>query len=391
MNKHSPTESDLYAQLGVSSSKAGVQAALGLERSTFFCPLQADCCGDPLYLSALHADGAGTKSIVAYLAFRETGEPRWFRSLAQDSLIMNIDDLACVNALENLTVCNTIGRNRRLIPDAAIQEIIAGYRETAAALTEDGIPVRLSGGETADIGDLVRTLVVDSAVLGRVKKNEVISTDNIMPGDIIVGLSSTGQSRGEAAPNSGIGSNGLTLARHALLSKHYAASYPEALDSHCDSKNVYSGPFKLSDTPSELGMSLASALLSPTRSYAALIKEVLAALGSELHGAIHCTGGGQTKILKFGRGCCYLKDNLFPVPPLFALIQKTTALPWSEMYTVFNMGHRLELLLPERRLAAIQAIAAQHGIEARRIGSVIAAQSANQLILKTPFGEFSYA
>ena len=187
MNKHSPTESDLYAQLGVSSSKAGVQAALGLERSAFFCPLQADCCGDPLYLSALHADGAGTKSIVAYLAFRETGEPRWFRSLAQDSLIMHIDDLACVNALENLTVCNTIGRNRRLIPDTAIQEIIAGYRETAAALTEDGIPVRLSGGETADIGDLVRTLVVDSAVLGRVKKNEVISTDNIMPGDIIVG------------------------------------------------------------------------------------------------------------------------------------------------------------------------------------------------------------
>ena len=389
-------ESKRYAALGASTSKDGVHKALvasgtSSKGPTFFAEVQNDCCGDPSYYSMLHADGAGTKAIVAYLAYRETKDPRYFRSLAQDSLVMNLDDVICVGAFESLVLSNTLGRNRTVIPDEAVQEIISGYREQIQLLAEHGIEIQMAGGETADLGDLVRTLVVDSTLFARVKRAEAISTDAIAAGDIIIGLSSTGQSRHEPRENSGIGSNGITLARHAVLPRRYAEKYPEILDPRIDPAVAYAGSHELFTTPSPLSMNVAEALLSPTRSYAPVIRSVLKEVGREVHGIVHCSGGGQSKALRFGKSVRYVKDNLFPIPPIFQLIQQSGQIPWSEMYTVFNMGHRMELMLPPQYEKTIIDIASSFGIEAKRIGHIEKSAGANEVKLTSAVGNFNYS
>ncbi len=390
--KKPANEAGSYAALGASSSKGGVHAAVGYKPGReHFAELFPDVCRDSRYYSLLHADGAGTKSIPAYIAFRETNDPSWFRSLAQDSLVMNLDDVACVGALESLALCNTIGRNRKLIPDSAIEQIVNGYKETIAALAREGIDIELCGGETADLGDIVRTLIVDSSLFARVKREHAISFKNIQDGDYIIGLSSTGQCSYENASNSGIGSNGLTLARHALISADYATKYPEILSPEIDTNRAYRGQWKFFDAPKPLDQNIARSILSPTRSYAPFIKRLLEEAGSEIHGLVHCTGGGQTKIGHFGKGNRYLKTELFPVPPIFELIQQSLAVPWSEMYAVFNMGHRLEVICSEKTAATVRAIADYFKIESRRIGIVEQhGGSRNEVVIESKFGTFSY-
>ena len=385
------TESAAYAALGASSAKGGVLKAVG-EHSTsrYFATPIADPFGDPTQSFFLHADGAGTKSIVAYLLYRETGDIKWFRSLATDSLVMNLDDIACSGALSGLVLSNTIGRNRRLVPDEAISEIIAGYKECAATLNSFGIEITLSGGETADMGDLVRTLVVDSTLSARIPSDELVDTYRVEPGDAIVAFSNVGQVAWETAPNSGIGSNGLSLARNVLLSRYHVERYPEAGDPEIPHDVAYRGPYKASDFVAELGTSVGAALLSPTRSYAPLIKTALRELRTAIHSLIHCTGGGQVKIKRFGRGVRFEKTDLFPIPPLFDLIQRHGAIPWPEMYSVFNMGHRLEASLDPAASSAIIARAAQLGIAARIIGRVSSTGGENEVVIASPHGEFTY-
>lgn len=385
------TESSRYAQLGASSSKAGMLRSLALpEAARFFAEPMPDVCGDPDWYSVLHADGAGTKSIVAYLAWRESGDLRWFRSLAQDSLVMNLDDVACLGAFEGLALSNTIGRNRSLIPDEVVGAVVAGYRDTVERLAGAGLRIHLAGGETADMGDAIRTLVVDSTLFGRVRRSAAIDTTRITSGDIIIGLSNTGQATYEEHENSSIGSNGLTLARHALIARALLVKYPEIVDPALDPAATCQGRFGLFETPPGMTHSVAEALLSPTRTYAPIIRQVHAALGRELHAAIHCSGGGATKILRFGSRKHYIKDDLFPVPPLFTLIQATLQIPWREMYSVFNMGHRMEIVCPAERWEAVAAIARSFRIEPRRIGYVSDSVERNRVTLKTPVGTFDY-
>ncbi len=385
-------ESSQYAQLGASSSKAGVHAAVGYKTGRdFFAEVLPDVSGDRSYYSLLHADGAGTKSIVAYLAFRETNNPSWFRSLAQDSLVMNLDDVACVGAFENLTLSNTIGRNRFLVGDNCVEAVVQGYREYAETLRRAGIEIELAGGETADMGDLVRTIVVDSTLFARVKRSQAVSFAAAQAGDVLIGFSNTGRATYESEDNSGIGSNGLTLARHALIAAEYAARYPEIVAPEVRQEQSYRGTTKLFDSPAPLTMSVAKALLSPTRCYAPLLKAVLQECGGEIHGICHCSGGGQTKINNFGKGLHYIKDNLFAVPAVFELIQASLSVPWREMYSVFNMGHRMELACPEGRFGSIEAIAKHFAIEAQIIGRIEHSGSAkNRLTIRSVLGEFQY-
>lgn len=392
MTKNS-RESSFYAKTGASSSKAGVEGALARgDSANFFCDLSADVCGNPDYYSILHADGAGTKSLIAYLAYRETGDTKCFRALAQDSLVMNIDDLACVNAFESLMLSNTIGRNRRLIPDAAIGEIVSGYKDCAAQLNAQGLEIQLSGGETADLGDIVRTLVVDSSIFARVRKSRAAGFDTCRAGDIIIGLSSTGIAKGETQANSGVGSNGISLVRHALIGRSYLQKYPEIFDSISPEPQHYQGFDDIMTPRADLGdLSLAEAMLSPTRSYAPLLKKLYEMFFGAIHGAVHCTGGGQTKICKFAPGLAFIKDNLFPCPPLFRLIQKQISVPWNEMYAVFNMGHRMEIIIAPSIAKDVEVVAKEFGIEARQIGQVIKAPNdLAKLILRSPYGEFVY-
>jgi phosphoribosylformylglycinamidine cyclo-ligase len=400
-NSSSP-ESQLYAALGASSSKKGVHAALdsALEAkqiaasgapSGFFASVCPDVAGDPEYWSLLHADGAGTKSIPAYLAYRESGDPKWFRFIAYDSFVMNIDDIACVGAFEGLVLSNTIGRNRTRVPDEVIRELITGYNEVAEILHSHGVPITLAGGETADVGDLVRTVIVDSTLFARVKKSVAINTHAIQTGDCIIGLSSTGKATFETKENSGIGSNGITLARHALIPNKYATKYPEILDEGVSASIAYRGT--ATDLFAQLpgsSLSYIEALLSPTRTYAPLVKQVHQELGKELHGAIHCSGGGLTKILRFGKNKRYIKNNLFPTPPLFLEIQRSLSVPWNEMYSVLNMGHRMELVVPHNRVQIIQDIAASYNIEARAIGYVEEGNGNSSVQVSSAHGIFEY-
>ncbi len=390
MAKHS-SESQSYASLGASSAKAGILAAVGEHaESRYFASPLADPFGDPDRAFFLHADGAGTKSIVAYLMFRETGSVSWFKSLAVDSLVMNLDDVACSGGLSGLVLSNTIGRNRGLIPDGAIQAIIEGYRECAALLMAEGISIQLSGGETADIGDLVRTLVVDSTLSARIRKDELVDAFKVVPGDVIVGFSSTGQCRYESRPNSGIGSNGLTLARNVMLTRSLVEKYPEVADPAIPASLGYRGPHGVSDEIPGLGMTVGESLLSPTRTYAPLILAMLRSFRDGIHSLVHCTGGGQTKIKRFGRGVRFEKTSFFPVPPIFSEIQRCGEIPWSEMYSVFNMGHRLEACVPATLAGELIGLASTFGIDAQIVGRVAASKGPNEVVIDSPHGTFSF-
>jgi phosphoribosylformylglycinamidine cyclo-ligase len=387
----SSTESSAYAALGASSAKAGVLGAIG-EGSTsrYFASPCADPAGDPAYAYLLHADGAGTKSIVAYLLFKETGDPSWFRSLAIDSLVMNIDDLACVGAVDGLVLSNTIGRNRHLIPDAAIAEIIGGYNETCKRLASQGIAITMSGGETADVGDLVRTLIVDSTVSARCQRSQLVDAYRVKPGDLILGFDNSTSPTLGAAPNSGIGSNGLTLARNTLLSAYHREKYPEVADPSIPPHLSYSGSFKVTDHVPQLGMTAGAALLSPTQPYTPFVKVLLNQFFEQVHSLIHCTGGGQAKIKRFGKNVRFEKQDLFPTPPLFTLIQSEAEIPWAEMYSVFNMGHRLEACVEEGSAKKILELAGQFGIAAKVIGQVTFKDGENEVLIQSPHGRFVF-
>jgi len=375
-----------YERRGVSSQKGEVHAAIArLDRGIVpgaFVKIVSDIAGDPAYGLALHADGAGTKSIVAYLWWRETGDPSVFRGIAQDAIVMNVDDLLCAGIEGGAVVSSTIARNKRIIPGEVIREIIDGTEEFCERLRSLGFDIRTAGGETEDVGDLVRTVAVNATVAARIRRDRVIDPGRIRPGDEIVGFSSTGRAAYEADENSGIGSNGLTSARHDLLCREYAETYPETLDPGMPQDLAYAGPFRLTDPVPGLSLPIGRAILSPTRTYAPVVRDLLASDRASIHALIHATGGGQTKCLRFGEGIHYIKDRLFPEPPFFRLIRETTATGAREMHEVFNMGHRLEAMLPEGKVEDAIRIAERHGIEARVVGRCEASGGRNRLTIR---------
>lgn len=385
--------------MGVSASKSGLHTVLknaGVEDSLgLFAKVTPDLAGDPEYYSVVHCDGAGTKTIIPYLYYKATGNASLFRNLAQDALVMNLDDIYCIGAPQHLVLANAIARNARLIDDIALEEIITSYRDLVSSLQSLGVPLVMSGGETADCGDVVRTLVVDAVISGRIKKSNIIDANNIQSGDVIVGFSSTGKATYESESNSGIGSNGLTLARHTLLSSEHMRACPEIVDPATDKALAYHGPYMVEDKPEELsGQSIGEALSSPTRTYAPVLQKLFAELGESIHGVIHLTGGGQTKMLRFGKGLRFVKDSLMPTPALFQLIQQHGEVSWREMYQVFNMGHRLELYLPESEAEKAIGLAQEFSIEAKIIGRVETnpeSSTENSLLLQSEHGEFQYS
>ena len=337
----------------------------------------------------MHADGAGTKSSLAYAYWRETGDLSVWKGIAQDALVMNIDDLLCVGATDNILVSSTIGRNKNLIPGEVISAIINGTEELLATLREMGVGIYSTGGETADVGDLVRTIIVDSTVTCRMRRADVIDNANIKGGDVIVGLASFGQAKYETRYNGGMGSNGLTSARHDVFAKYLAQKYPETFDAAVPEDLVYSGSKKLTDKVDGTTLTAGELVLSPTRTYAPVIKKLLNEMREEIDGMVHCTGGAQTKVLHFVENKHVIKDNLFPIPPLFDLIQKESGTPWSEMYKVFNMGHRMEIYVRPEAAGKVMAIASEFGIESRIIGRVEDSES-NHLTIKSSAGTFEY-
>lgn len=383
-----------YSSRGVSASKEDVHEAIkNVDKGLFpkaFCKIVPDILGgDPAWCNIMHADGAGTKSSLAYLYWKETGDLSVWKGIAQDALIMNIDDLLCVGAVENILVSSTIGRNKNKIPGEVISAIINGTEELLATLREMGIPIFSTGGETADVGDLVRTIIVDSTVTCRMKRSDVISADRISAGDVIVGLSSSGQATYETEYNGGMGSNGLTSARHDVFAKYLAEKYPESFDPDVPRDLVYSGQLKLTDAIEGLCVDAGKLVLSPTRTYAPVIKKVLDTYHGQISGMIHCSGGAQTKVLHFVDNVHVIKDNLFPVPPLFSIIQEQSGTDWKEMYKVFNMGHRFEIYVRPELAAGIIAISESFGIEARIVGRVESSEG-KKLTIKSDKGEFIY-
>ena len=365
--------SDAYMSRGVSSSKEEVHSAVkALGRGVFsgaFCQLIEDPAGDPGYCAAMHADGAGTKASLAYIKFRETGDYGAFFDIAQDSTVMNLDDLLCVGALDGFVMSNTIDRNAHRVDGAAIKAVIEGYRSFAAEMGKYGVGITMSGGETADVGDLAATLIVNSTFFVRMKRSDVIDCDRIAAGDVIVGLSSYGQANYEKRYNAGMGSNGLTAARHLMLSKYYAETYPETYSPTIAYEKVYCGKYRLEDPLPGTPVSVGDAILSPTRTYAPILKR-LHDEKAVLHGIVHCTGGGQVKCRGFGHGLRYVKDDLFDVPPLFLAIADAGEMAPEEMYQTFNMGHRMEIFCPEEEAAHIIAASGSFGVAAKRIGYV---------------------
>ena len=385
-----------YLSRGVSPTKDDVKAAVkNQSKGVFpgaFCKLIEDIAGDPEYCTALHADGAGTKSSVAYLMFKETGNYDWFKGLAQDSLVMNTDDLACVGALNNLSLSNTIGRNAHLVDGKAIAKVIEGYDEMIAKLADLGIDIKMCGGETADVGDLVRTLIVDSTIVAREKRDNIINAANIKPGDIIVGLASFGQATYESSYNSGMSSNGLTAARHMLLSKYYFENYKESFSDTIGEDKAYCGKYRLTDKLPGSEQTVGEAILSPTRTFMPVIKAVLEKYRSGIDGIIHCTGGGQAKCRDFGNNVRYVKDNLFELPPLFKAVYESGEIPMKEMFQVFNCGHRIEFYCDSEETAAgIMEIASSFNIESRIVGHVEQSNgNNNEVIIKYQGEEFVY-
>ncbi len=382
-----------YNMRGVSAQKEDVHKAIeDFDKGLFpnsFCKVLPDfLTGENDYCTVMHADGAGTKSSLAYMYWRETGDYSVWRGIAQDAIVMNLDDLLCVGATDNILLSSTIGRNKLKIPGEVIFNILKGFDEFISTMSNFGISIFLTGGETADVGDLVRTIIVDSTVTCRLKRKEVIE-NNIQPGDVIIGLSSYGKSKYENEYNSGIGSNGLTSARHDIFSNHLAEKYPESYDDLIPSSLVYTGKYELTDKITGLNIDAGKLVLSPTRTYAPIIKPVLKELRQHIHGMIHCSGGAQTKVLKFVENLHIIKDNLFTVPPLFILIQDQSDTDWNEMYEVFNMGHRFEFYLPAEYAETIINISKDFGVDAQIIGRVEEADK-KKLTIKSEFGEFVY-
>lgn len=386
--------SQRYDLRGVSAAKEDVHNAIkNVDKGIFpkaFCKIIPDILGgDPLWCNIMHADGAGTKSSLAYAYWRETGDLSVWKGIAQDALIMNIDDLLCVGATDNILVSSTIGRNKQLIPGEVISAIINGTEELLAELRRQGVNAISTGGETADVGDLVRTIIVDSTVTCRMRRADVIDNGNIQAGDVIVGLASYGQATYEDCYNGGMGSNGLTSARHDVFSKYLAERYPETFDAAVPSELVYSGSRSLTDTVEGVELDAGKLVLSPTRTYAPVIKKLLDEMRPQVHGMVHCSGGAQTKVMNFVQNKHVIKDNLFPVPPLFDLIQRESGTDWAEMYKVFNMGHRMEIYLRPEHAARVIDIAASFGIDARVVGRVEEAP-ANHLTIISEKGTFEY-
>ena len=405
-----------YMMRGVSAAKEDVHNAIkNIDKGIFpqaFCKIIPDILGgDPEYCNIMHADGAGTKSSLAYMYWKETGDLSVWKGIAQDALIMNTDDLLCVGAVDNILVSSTIGRNKMLIPGEVISAIINGTDELMQELRDMGIGIYGTGGETADVGDLVRTIIVDSTVTCRMKRSDVIDNANIRPGDVIVGLSSCGQATYEKEYNGGMGSNGLTSARHDVFAKYLAEKYPESYDHNVPEELVYSGQYKLIDhlpftidylaTPEDASAnngqwsmvngqwSVGKLVLSPTRTYAPVVKRMLDEMRPRIHGMVHCTGGAQTKVLHFvGENCRVVKDNMFPVPPLFKIIQECSGTDWAEMYKVFNMGHRLEVYVAPEDAEKVISISKSFNIDAQVVGRI--EEGKKSLLIKSEYGEFEY-
>ncbi len=391
---NSMNTSDRYAQRGVSATKDEVHAAIStIDKGLYpkaFCKIIPDHLGgDPQWCNIMHADGAGTKSSLAYAYWRETGDLDVWKGIAQDALIMNVDDLLCVGATDKILLSSTIGRNKRLIPGEVIAAIITGTEELVEELRSHGVNIYTTGGETADVGDLVRTIIVDSTVTCRMPRKDVIDNASIRTGDVVVGLSSSGQASYENSFNAGMGSNGLTSARHDVFDKYLAQLYPDTFDHGIDASLVYNGGLKLTDRIAEIGVDAGKMVLSPTRTYAPVVKRILDLFRSQIHGMVHCSGGGQTKVMHFIEDLHVIKDNLFPLPALFRIIQEQSGTAWKEMYQVFNMGHRMELYVPETIASDIIAIAQSFNIEAKIVGRV-EASTQRKLTLKTEHGEFNW-
>lgn len=384
-----------YSQRGVSASKEDVHNAIkNVDKGLFpqaFCKIVPDhLTGDEDYCLIMHADGAGTKSSLAYMYWKETGDVSVWKGIAQDALIMNIDDLLCVGATDNILLSSTIGRNKNRIPGEVISAIINGTEELLEDLKKFGVEIHSTGGETADVGDLVRTIIVDSTVTARMKRKDVVDNANIKAGDVIVGLESFGQATYEKEYNGGMGSNGLTSARHDVFEKYLAKKYPESFDAEVPDDLVYSGKIKLTDAVANAPIDAGKLVLSPTRTYAPIIKEILDTYdSSEIHGMVHCSGGAQTKILHFVKNLHIVKDNLFDVPPLFQLIQEQSGTDWKEMYQVFNMGHRMEIYVPEEIAASIIEISKSYNVDAKIVGRVEASET-KKLTITSEFGTFEY-
>lgn len=385
-----------YLSRGVSPTKDDVKKAVANQSKGVapgaFCKLIEDVAGDDNYATAIHADGAGTKSSVAYLMYKETGNYEWFKGLAQDSLVMNTDDLACVGCTENLVLSNTIGRNAHLVDGKAIAKVIEGYDEVINKLANLGINIKMCGGETADVGDLVRTLIVDSTIVARIKREDIINAANIKPGHVIVALASSGQATYEDSYNSGISSNGLTAARHMLLSKYYLENYKESFSETVPEDKVYCGKYRLTDILPGTDVTVGAAILSPTRTFLPIIVPVIEKYKDQISGIIHCTGGGQAKCRDFGKNIRIVKDNLFELPPIFKAIYESGEIPMKEMYQVFNCGHRIEFYCDESVANGIIDIAKSYNVDAKIVGHVEALPegSANEVLIKANGEEYLY-
>ena len=386
--------SNRYMMRGVSAAKEDVHNAIkNIDKGLYpqaFCKIIPDILGgDPEYCNIMHADGAGTKSSLAYMYWKETGDLSVWKGVAQDAIVMNTDDLLCVGAVDNILVSSTIGRNKMVIPGEVISAVINGTDELLEDLRKMGVGVYATGGETADVGDLVRTIIVDSTVTCRMKRSDVIDNANIRPGDVIVGLASFGQATYEKKYNGGMGSNGLTSARHDVFSKYLAEKYPESYDHAVPEELVYSGGCRLDDKVEGTPVTAGQLVLSPTRTYAPVIKRLLDELRPEIHGMVHCTGGAQTKVLHFvGENCRVIKDNMFPIPPLFRLIQEQSHTDWKEMYQVFNMGHRMEIYVRPEVAEKVIAISKSFNIDAQIVGRI--EEGKRSLLIKSEYGEFEY-
>lgn len=386
--------SNRYMMRGVSAAKEDVHNAIkNIDKGIFpqaFCKIIPDILGgDPEYCNIMHADGAGTKSSLAYAYWKETGDLSVWKGIAQDALIMNTDDLLCVGAVDNILVSSTIGRNKMLIPGEVISAIINGTDELLQQMRDMGVGIYATGGETADVGDLVRTIIVDSTVTCRMKRSDVIDNANIRPGDVIVGLSSCGQATYETRYNGGMGSNGLTSARHDVFSKYLAEKYPETYDHAVPEELVYSGSYRLDQEVDGAPVNAGQLVLSPTRTYAPVIKKLLDEMRSDIHGMVHCTGGAQTKVLHFvGDNCKVIKDNMFPIPPLFRAIHDESGTDWKEMYKVFNMGHRMEIYLSPEKAEKVIEISRSFNIDAQIIGRI--EEGKKSLTIMSEYGTFEY-